>query len=107
MKTLDGILILIWIVAILIGAGFIFTGAESDVIQIMEQPLDSLWKRTLGYGLIGGLMLYAARFFMYALFGVKAENPSSKNLLISSLIICLICALAGAAYFVYLRIHAL
>ncbi|MBT8271225.1 MAG: hypothetical protein KJO25_04180 [Bacteroidia bacterium] len=101
MKAIDGIIISCVVLALLIGAAFIYPGTEQELTLMKESGFSGMMKRVLAFALPGLIMLFGIRFFIYQLLGDPDERPSTTKLFTSSLVISFISALAGTLYFFF------
>ena len=101
MKALDYIIIFCVSLAVLLGSAFIFMGTAEDIADLRENLFNSVFIRTLSFGLPAGLILFGIRYMMFQLLLVKEDQPGRKTLLYGSLIIGVIAALAGTLIFFY------
>ena len=101
MKAIDGIIISCIVIALLIGAAFIYPGTEEELILMKASGFPGMIKRILAFGIPGLILLFGIRFFVFQLLSYSEERPSAGMIFKSSLAISFLTSIAGTLYFFF------
>ncbi|MBT8253315.1 MAG: hypothetical protein HKN00_08945 [Flavobacteriaceae bacterium] len=99
MKAIDGIIISCVVIALIIGAGFIYPGQGQELIAYKSSGISGIFKRVLVFAIPGAFILFGIRFFIFQLLVREEDIPSTWRLLFGSCIFALIPSILGSLYF--------